>query len=95
MQLKIIFENHQLTFILEENKQFVNEVSWQDNRDLLEKFLPTLDKLLKQSKIKIQDVDKITTKISGNESHSSYRILKAGEEVLTYSLKLLKSKVSN
>ncbi|MBU2025284.1 MAG: hypothetical protein ABIC19_00370 [Patescibacteria group bacterium] len=58
-------------------EKLIDKTSWKDRRDMLERFLPEVDKLLGRNNITARDLQEVRTDIKVNKSHSSYRIVRA------------------
>jgi hypothetical protein len=82
MKIKFNLKDQEISILLLKNQKIIDQIKWQDNRDLLEKLLPQLDKLLKKNKLKTTDIQKFDFKTNFDKHYSSYRILKATVETL-------------
>lgn len=76
MNLLITLDVDNISLTLKDGRKIVGEFSWNDEYTLSEKLLPNIDALLKQSKIKKEQVEKITTKITKTSGVTSARIVR-------------------
>lgn len=76
MILQIVLDVNDIKLILKDGRKIVGEFSWNDEYTLSEKLLPNIDALLKQTKVRKEDVEKITTKITKTSGVTSARIVK-------------------
>jgi len=82
MKILINLDDQSISILLLQNKKIIDQIKWQDNRDLLEKLLPELDQLIQKNNLKITDIKKFDFKTNVDKHYSSYRILKATVDTL-------------
>jgi hypothetical protein len=73
MKLIIKVENSQITLVLRDGRQTLDELSWEDNSSLSKTLLASIDKIFKKNKIKIGQLKKTEIKIK-NAGYTSSRI---------------------
>jgi hypothetical protein len=76
MILIISLDGNDIRLILKDGRKIVGELFWNDEYTLSEKLLPNIDTLLKSSKVKKEQVDKVTTKITKTSGVTSARIVR-------------------
>ncbi|MDD5397340.1 MAG: hypothetical protein PHW24_04805 [Candidatus Moranbacteria bacterium] len=76
MNLIISLNINDIKLTLKDGRKIVGEVSWSDEYTLSEQLLPNIDALLKKCKVKKEDVEKVTTKISKTSGVTSARIVR-------------------
>jgi hypothetical protein len=76
MILQIFLDVNDIKLTLKDGRKIVGELAWNDEYTLSEKLLPNIDALLKQSQVKKEEVEKITTKITKNSGVTSARIVR-------------------
>lgn len=77
MELKIIIKNRQISVILTEKGKESDEICFLEDRDLSQKLLPAVDKILSRNKLDIKDIKKARLISDIKEPYTSYRIAKA------------------
>jgi hypothetical protein len=75
MNLLISLDGNNIKLILKDGRKIVDELFWNDEYTLSEKLLPNIDALLKKSKVKKEEVEKVTTKITKTSGVTSARIV--------------------
>lgn len=81
-----ISKEGKISLILEKNKKSLANFSWLDQRDLMEKLLPQLEKFLKREKVKLTDLKKVKVSSAMGENCSTTRIATAQAEAINYCL---------
>jgi len=76
MILQISLDVNDIKLTLKDGRKTVGELAWNDEYTLSEKLLPNIDALLRQAKVKKEEVEKITTKITKNSGVTSARIVR-------------------
>jgi hypothetical protein len=76
MILRISLDVNDIKLTLKDGRKIVGELAWTDEYTLSEKLLPNIDALLKQAKVKKEEVEKVTTKITKNSGVTSARIVR-------------------
>ena len=84
MDLLLTVQHLRVTVSLKKGEILLDEMSWNDQRDLLEKLLSNIDALLKRNKLKITGIEKFELDIDVPDSYSTYRIAKATIETLKF-----------
>lgn len=57
MQIQLSLKEKDVTLVLLDREKFLDEEKWVDENNLLEKFFPIIDTMLKRNNISIGDVD--------------------------------------
>jgi hypothetical protein len=91
MNLTIEIENKIIKIILQEKSKIIDEISFADERNLMEKLLPAIDKILTRNNLKLQDIKKARLKSDLSDNFTTPRIARtvvkvwnwAGKERLT------------
>jgi hypothetical protein len=75
MLLEINLDGNNIKLILKDGRKIVGDFSWTDEYTLSEKLLPNIDELLKKHKVKKEEIEKVTAKISKTSGVTSSRIV--------------------
>ncbi|MFA6383591.1 MAG: hypothetical protein WCX17_04160 [Parcubacteria group bacterium] len=76
MIIEIQILNKQITLFLKDKKNIVDSVDFPEERQLSERLLPAIDKLIRKNELKTEDVEKITVKSDLGENFTTCRIAK-------------------
>ena len=76
-----------IKIILKNKKNILDEVSFLEERNLSEKLLPTIDKLLKKNKLQPQDIADFQVVSDLGENYTTYRIAKTVAEAFKFAVK--------
>lgn len=76
-----------IKIILKNKKNILDEVSFLEERNLSEKLLPTIDKLLKKNKLQPQDIADFQVVSDLGENFTTYRIAKTVAEAFKFAIK--------
>jgi len=83
MNILIDIKNGEIRLYLKKKDKIVDELSFCDERNLTEKLLPEIDKLLKRNKLDISDVVNSHVDSDQSDSFTSTRIAKTVAQVIT------------
>jgi len=91
--MKILLEINagRVGIILKDKKNILDKVFFLEERNLSEKLLPTIDKLLKKNKLQPQDVEDFQVISDLGENFTTFRIAKTVVEALRFAIKEEKS----
>jgi tRNA A37 threonylcarbamoyladenosine modification protein TsaB len=84
MILKILIKNDRVVIQLYNEKQIIDEISFPEAKNMSEKLLPSIDKILRKNNISIKSIKQIYLESQMAESFTSYRIAKATTDSLNY-----------
>lgn len=76
MKIVIKIENKQIEVLLKKGKVVFDKKIFPDERDLGEKLLPEVDKMLKKAKFQPEDIKKVEVKSDQGDSFTTTRIAK-------------------
>jgi tRNA A37 threonylcarbamoyladenosine modification protein TsaB len=76
MIIEIQIKDKQIKLILKEKSNILDSLDFPEERQLSEKLLPSIDKLLKKNKLKTVDIDKIEVESDLGENFTTFRIAK-------------------
>lgn len=77
MNIDIIIKNKQISLVLAEKRKKLDEISFPEDRNLSQKLLPAIDKILSRNKLNIKDIKKARLVSDIKEPCTSYRLAKA------------------
>jgi len=77
MEIVVQIKNRQISVILMEKGKELDEVCFLEDRDLSQKLLPAIDKILSRNKRTMKDIKKTRLISDIKEPYTSYRIAKA------------------
>lgn len=89
MLIKITIKNQEVKISLltvKENK-VIDEIIFREERNISEKLLPSIDKILKRHKLVSKDINKIDLETDLGESFTTYRIAKATVEAFNWAVR--------
>ncbi|MBU2028590.1 hypothetical protein KJ761_01715 [Patescibacteria group bacterium] len=76
-----------IRIILKDKKNILDEMSFLEERNLSEKLLPTIDKLLKKNKMQLQDIQDFQVISDLGENYTTFRIAKTVAQSFLFALK--------
>lgn len=88
MNIEIQILNKQITLFLKDKKNVVDSVDFPEERQLSEKLLPAIDRLIKKNKLKTKDIEKIIVKSDLGENFTTYRIARAVSDSFNFAGKI-------
>lgn len=74
MELLIKIWNSEVTIFLIKNKKILDSFAFELDRDMSERLLPEIDKLLKKNKLESKDIKKARFKTNIKNSYTTVRI---------------------
>lgn len=77
MNLIIKIENRKVRIILEKEKNVLDEIHFDEEYNLSEKLLPSIDEILKKNNLKPEDISECQVDADIDDSFTTYRIAKA------------------
>ena len=77
MQLTIKIENREIKLLLRQKKRVLDEKSFVEECNLMEKLLLEIDALLKKNKLEPKDIENIRVNSNLSESYTTTRIAKS------------------
>jgi len=87
MIIEIQILNKQITLLLKDKKNIVDSVDFPEERQLSEKLLPAIDRLIKKNKLKVGDIEKITVESDLGDNFTTCRIAKTVAETWNWARK--------
>jgi tRNA A37 threonylcarbamoyladenosine modification protein TsaB len=85
MNLEIKIENKTIKIALKKGKRVIDETTFPDEHNLMEKLLPEIDRLLKRNKLSIADVAKAKVISDTSDSYTTTRIAKTVANAINWS----------
>ena len=76
-----------IKIILKNKKNILDEVSFLEERNLSEKLLPTIDKLLKKNKLQPRDIADFQVISDLGENYTTFRLAKTVAEAFKFAVK--------
>lgn len=76
-----------IKIILKNKKNILDEVSFLEERNLSEKLLPTIDKLLKKNKLQSEDIADFQVVSDLGENYTTYRLAETVAQSFLFALK--------
>lgn len=76
-----------IKIILKDKKNILDEVSFLEERNLSEKLLPTIDRLLKKNKLQSRDIKDFQVVSDLGENYTTFRIAKTVAQSFLFALK--------
>ena len=76
-----------IKIILKDKKNILDELSFLEERNLSEKLLPTIDKLLKKNKLQPQDIKDFQVVSDLGENYTTYRLAETVAQSFLFALK--------
>lgn len=90
MNIEIKIEKNVVSIFLKNKNNMQDQVVFPEERNLSEKLLPSIDKLLKKNKLKSTDIKKMELQADIDDSYTTYRIAKAVVDSFNWAIKELK-----
>lgn len=87
MRILLEIKAGRIRIILKNKKSILGEVSFLEERNLSEKLLPTIDKLLEKNKLQPGDIQDFQVVSDLGENYTTYRIAKAVAEAFKFAVK--------
>jgi len=79
-----------IKIILQDKKNILSEMSFLEERNLSEKLLPVIDKLLKKNKLQPQDIEDFQVRSDLGENYTTFRIAKTIAEAFKFAVRNVK-----
>jgi len=74
MQIQLLLKEKDVTLVLLDGEKVLDEEKWVDENNLLEKFFPIIDAMLKKNNCTIDDVDDLVLKANIPKGYTTARI---------------------
>jgi tRNA A37 threonylcarbamoyladenosine modification protein TsaB len=87
MIIEIQILNKQITLFLKDKKSIVDSLNFPEERQLSEKLLSAIDKLIKKNKLDSEDIKKITVKSDLGDNFTTCRIAKTVAQTWNWAMK--------
>lgn len=87
MIIEIQISNKQITLFLKDKKNIVDSLDFPEERQLSERLLPAIDKLIKKNKLKTEDIEKITVESDLGDNFTTCRIAKTVANTWNWAMK--------
>jgi tRNA A37 threonylcarbamoyladenosine modification protein TsaB len=87
MKILLEIKSGRIIIILKDKRSILEEVSFLEERNLSEKLLPTIDKLLKKNKLQPQDIQDFQVVSDLGENYTTYRLAKTVAEAFKFAVK--------
>jgi tRNA A37 threonylcarbamoyladenosine modification protein TsaB len=87
MKILLEIKEKKIKIILKDRKKILEELTFLEERNLSEKLLPTIDRLLKKNKLQPQDVKDFQLKSDLGENYTTFRIAKTVAEAFKFAVK--------
>ncbi len=87
MQILLEIKADRIKISLRDKKNILDEVSFLEEKNLAEKLLPTIDKLLKKNKLQPQAIQDFQVKSDLGENFTTFRIAKTVVEAFKFAVK--------
>jgi tRNA A37 threonylcarbamoyladenosine modification protein TsaB len=87
MIIEIQILNKQITLLLKDKKTIIDSMDFPEERQLSEKLLPAIDKLIRKNKLKTEDIEKIKVESDLGENFTTCRIAKTVANTWNWAMK--------
>jgi tRNA A37 threonylcarbamoyladenosine modification protein TsaB len=87
MIIEISINNGVITLFLKKKKKVIDSLVFPEERQLSEKLLPEIDRLIKENKLKAEDIEKITVKSDLGDNFTTCRIAKTVASTWNWAMK--------
>jgi len=87
MRIVIKIKDKKIRLILGENSQILDSLDFPEERQLSEKLLPNIDKLLKRNRLKTEDIEKMDVESDWGNNFTTFRIAKTVADTWNWALK--------
>jgi tRNA A37 threonylcarbamoyladenosine modification protein TsaB len=94
MKILLEIKSGWIKILLKDEKKILDEVSFLEERNLAEKLLPTIDRLLKKNKLQPQDIQDFQVVSDLGENYTTFRLAKTVAEAFKFAV-TEKSRLSN
>lgn len=89
MNIEIKIESNQVSIFLKKKNGILDEVIFPEERNLAEKLLPSIDKLLRKNKLEPKDIKVMKLKADMDDSYTTFRIAKSVTDSFNWAVKRL------
>jgi hypothetical protein len=89
MNIEIKIEKNTVSIFLQNKNNIVDQVVFLEKRNLAEKLLPSIDKLLKKNKLRPKDVKRMELEADMDDSYTTFRIAKSVVDSFNWAVKRL------
>lgn len=89
MNIEIRIEKNIVAIQLKNKKALLDHVVFPEERNLAEKLLPSIDKLLKKNKLEAKDIKVMELKADMDDSYTTFRIAKSVVDSFNWAVKKL------
>jgi len=87
MIIEISINNDVISLLLKEKKKVIDSLVFPEERQLSEKLLPAIDKLIKKNRLNSKDIRKITMKSDLGDNFTTCRIAKTVAKTWNWTMK--------
>lgn len=87
MQIQLILKEKDVALVLRKSDEVIAEKKWIDENDLLEKFFPTLDEMLKNHNVTIEHIDDFSLEVDIPKGYTTARIARTIIKTLNFARK--------
>jgi tRNA A37 threonylcarbamoyladenosine modification protein TsaB len=87
MTIEIRILNKEITLLLKDKKNIIDSVDFPEERQLSEKLLPAIDKLIKKNKLSAKDINRIKVKSDLGDNFTTCRIAKTVANTWNWAMK--------
>lgn len=87
MKILLEIKSGWIKIILKNKKKILGEVSFLEERNLAEKLLPTIDRLLKKNELQPQDIEDFQVISDLGENYTTFRLAKTVAEAFKFAVK--------
>jgi tRNA A37 threonylcarbamoyladenosine modification protein TsaB len=94
MKILLKIKSGQIRIILKDKKNILDELSFLEARNLSEKLLPMIEKLLKKNKLQPKDIEDFQVISDLGKNYTTFRIAKTVAEAFKFAIKE-KNRLSN
>jgi len=89
MNIEIKIEKNIVAIQLKSNKAILDRMVFPEERNLAEKLLPSIDKLLRKNKLEPKDIKVMELKADMDDSYTTFRIAKSVVDSFNWAVKKL------
>ena len=89
MNIQIKIKDNIISILLMDKNRILDKIVFKEKRNLSEKLLPSVDRLLKKNKIRARDIETMKTEADINDSYTTYRIAETVSKTFNWAVNKL------
>lgn len=89
MNIQIKIKDNIISILLMDKNRILDKIVFKEKRNLSEKLLPSIDRLLKKNKMQAKDIETMETIADVDDSYTTHRIAKTVSKTFNWAVKKL------